>query len=228
MTPEAALLDALPHIRSMSRRAAFRFSLDADDLCQYTAMRVLNQIRNVRHADNLASLAVFMARRIVKSGVKRELSGFKGIERSHARIDDDADPIEIAAPERVVDTMALRQVCFIANALPLRQRDLYECVYKQDMSLAEYGEIRGLSQKTVWEAHEAMLSKMRAALGVEAPEKTGQGVRDDTVYTLISPDGQQLAMTRQQIQSRIGVALGDVSRLVTRKRKSCKGWRIAA
>ena len=216
MTPELALLDALPNIRSMSRRAAFRFSLDADDLLQYTAERVLKQLRNVRSADNLVAVAVSRASMVLKTGIKREAK----------HVYDPVDE-ELPAPKREIDTMALRVLSQIAADLPPRQRDIYEHVYQQDMTLAEYCRMRGLNQRTVWEAHESLLGKMRAAVGVQAPEKVGQGVRDDAEHVFLSPEGERVSMTRHEFMDRVGAASGDVSNLLNRKRKSCKGWRLA-
>lgn len=216
MTPELALVDALPNIRSMSKRAAFRFSLDADDLVQYTAERVLKQLRNVRSADNLVAVAVSRASMVLKTGIKREA------KHVYDPVDED-----LPAPRREIDTMAVLALAQIAADLPARQRDIYECVYQQDMTLAEYCRMRGLHQRTVWEAHESLLGRMRAALGVEAPEKAGQGVKDDAAHVFLSPEGEQVSMTRHEFMDRVGVVSGDVSNLLSRKRKSCKGWRLA-
>lgn len=229
MTAEEALLNALPNIQQMSAKVARKFGLDADDTAQYVAMRLLPQLREIRDADNLASLAVHRAKYVIATAIRREFEGSRGTERKNAPLDDPDRPVNIATPAAYqVDTIALRTIQATIPTLSSRERDILETVYGSDTTLAEYGDARGLRQQSVWEAHETLLTKLRAALGVAEPAKRGQGVKDENTYRFTTPEGDTVEMTRAEFIRVTGAASSNITLLLSRKRKSYKGWRLAA
>ena len=225
MNPEDAIVEALPRIRAMSRGIANRRGLDADDLEQYAMERLIRQLRNVRRADNLASLAVFRARLVLTSAVKREFSWSLGAEKKHERLDDPESHVVVGQDHQFGDPIAARKIGVVVDGLTPKERAMFEAIYVADSTLAEYARDAGIHQSTAWETHESLLAKFRKSFGVAAPAPKEK--RDTTVYKFRSPDGETVEMTRQQFMELTGAASSNATVLLKRRSKSYKGWKLA-
>lgn len=224
---------AIKYAKGVERKHGISY----EDVAQDCALKMIERLDRSDPGDVEAPEAyvMFCIKEGCRSAINKHYSRKRTNEREGAVIGEDWQSGEVnpASPAGDVDWILRRKLEKLRDVFNKNERIVLDGMYYGGaVDLSDVAAMSGIKQQRASEANRSLLKKVAGIAGVEPvvqePARSRAKRRiDATVYPFESVDtGEVMRMTRADFTEMVGGNGPGVSKLITGKKPSYRGWRI--